>query len=187
MVKTNRIDYSQVRLKSTQEQLDYDNPTPIPPTEDIQKFFQDPIAYVMHHKTRPSLARIDLKGIDLRKIAQRNPGIFEEMNFIGADLSGQDLSWMNLKGASLHGANLKGANTLGTNFYGASVSGAIAAPWQIMFARGVSEGARISQLVTTRDVERTGAFGRPYTALEDDWKMMNLSYVLEALNPFKGR
>lgn len=182
-----QIDWSRVLKTRSEEQKACDYEKTIQPTEDIQEFFQDPIAYVMQHKTRPSLDHIDLKGIDLREIAQRTPGVFEGMNFIGADLSGQDLSWMNLKGASLAGANLEGTKTLGTNFYGADIGGAIAAPWQIMFARGVSEDSRYDQLVTTREGERTGAFGRPYTALEDDWKMMNLSYVLEALNPFKGR
>ena len=182
MVKTNRIDYSQVRLNSTDAQSDDDNPTPIQPTEDIQEFFQDPIAYVMQHKTRPSLARIDLKGIDLRKIAQRNPGVFKGMNFIGADLSGQDLSWMNLKGASLHGANLKGANTLGTNFYDAATEGMVVNPWRVMFARGVDEGERCTHLV-----KRVKSMTNGQDDGQDDWKMMNLSYVLEALNPFKGR
>jgi uncharacterized protein YjbI with pentapeptide repeats len=182
-----QIDWSQVTLNSTDAQLDYDNPTLLPPTDDIQAFFKDPIAYVMQHETRPSLKQIDLKGIDLKKIAQRNPGIFEGMNFAGADLSGQDLSWMNLKWARLHGAKLQGTNILGTNFYGAAVNGMGVNPWRVMFARGVDEGVRCTHLVTEKQKERTGVFGRPYMAREDDWKMMNLSYVLEALNPFKGR
>lgn len=182
-----QIDWSRVLKTRSEEQKACDYEKTIQPTEDIQEFFQDPIAYVMQHKTRPSLDHIDLKGIDLREIAQRTPGVFEGMNFIGADLSGQDLSWMNLKSASLAGANLEGTNTLGTNFYGADVGGAIAAPWQIMFARGVSENSRCEQLVTTREVKIRGAFGQIHDIREDDWKMMNLSYVLEALNPFKGR
>jgi hypothetical protein len=187
MAKINGINWLSVKLSSTQEQLDYDNPTLLQPTDAIRSFFENPIAYVMQHKTRPSLEKIDLKGIDLRKIAQRNPGIFEGMNFIGADLSGQDLSWMNLKWASLHGAKLQGTNILGTNFYGAAVNGMVVNPWRVMFARGVDEGVRCTHLITAKQKERTGAFGRPYMAREDDWKMMNLSYVLEALNPFKGR
>jgi len=175
MAKTNEIDWSRVKLKSTQEQLDYDNPTLLQPTNAIRSFFEDPIAYVMQYKTRPSLEKIDLKGIDLRKIAQRNPGIFEGMNFAGADLSGQDLSWMNLKWARLHGAKLQGTNILGTNFCDAAVDGMVVNPWRVMFARGVDEGVRCTHLVTSKPNR------------QDDWKMMNLSYVLEALNPFKGR
>jgi hypothetical protein len=175
MAKTNSIDWLSVKLSSTQEQLDYDNPTLLQPTDAIRSFFENPIAYVMQHKTRPSLEQIDLKGIDLKKIAQRNPGIFEGMNFIRADLSGQDLSWMNLKWARLHGAKLQGTNILGTNFCDAAVDGMVVNPWRVMFARGVDEGVRCTHLVTSKPNR------------QDDWKMMNLSYVLEALNPFKGR
>ncbi|MBM3602784.1 MAG: pentapeptide repeat-containing protein, partial [Alphaproteobacteria bacterium] len=183
-----QIDWSKVpSAPSTKAQAGCKQGEYIKPTEEIKAFFNDPIAYVMKHKTRPSLYNVDLKGINLKDKDKRNPGVVEGMNFRGANLSGQYLSWMNFRGVNLNNANLSGAKILGTNFYGAEVSGVTAAPWQILFARGVNDMSRIEPLVTEKQRETRGIFDQIHTTREDDWTMMNLSYVLEALNLFKGR
>lgn len=66
-------------------------------------------------------------------------GVFQGLNFTGADLSRLDLRYINFKMANLRGANLSGANLSGANLERADLSMACLDVSAVFSPRQISE------------------------------------------------
>jgi hypothetical protein len=126
----------------------------------------------------------DLRGADLRGADLRGADLLGA-NLRGAEQVGANLRGANLLGANLRDANLRGANLRGADLRGADLRDADLRGANLSQAKGIPTAKSfLSQFEQTRwGLVVFKAIGQTYFNTPTTWKIQELAFIEENVNP----